>query len=166
MSLISDFQEMRKIYGFCPCCDEPFRLSDAELFLRGRPPRTVFDDLQLNWDKVERQIERFESQEQAIRERARELGRIAAQRRIQKIAPFLRLQKIEPGDVKVLFDPVEYVVFRRLRNRECNAIDFVDHPPETKLGERRIKSIDNTLRGGRVEWHTFRVTDDGRVVSE
>lgn len=166
MSFVKDYQEMRKVYGFCPCCDQPFRLSDVELFLRSRPPITEFDRMDADWAKVERQIESFEAREFRIRETAKELGRRAAQKRLRTIAPFLNKQRIQPSDVKVLFDPVEYVVFRNLGDRGCSAIDFVDHPPESSSQERTIRSIQDSLQSGRVEWHTYRITDEGVVVRE
>ena len=166
MSFVGAYQEMRKIYGFCPCCDEPFRLSDVELFLRARPPVTDFDRMHAAVERLNRKIERFDEKEQQIREKAKDLGRRAARRRIRAIAPFLRVQEIEPADVKVLFDPVEYVVFRNLRDRACSAVDFVDHPPESKARELVIKSIQDTLRAGNIEWHTYRVSDDGNIVRE
>ena len=40
MSSVQVFQEMKKIYGICPCCGEPFRLSDTTPFTRASPPPT------------------------------------------------------------------------------------------------------------------------------
>lgn len=166
MSILNLYQEMRTIYGFCPCCDDPFRLSDVELFIRSRPALTEFDRLDSEWEKLDRQIEKFEERESAIRTIAKELGRKAAQKKVRSIAPFLQKQKIEPADVKVIFNPVEYVVFRDLKDRECTGVDFVDHPSESIPHERTIKSIDHVLRAGNIEWHTYRVTDEGLVVHE
>ncbi len=166
MSFVASFQTMRQIYGFCPCCGEPFRLSDATLFFRSRPPQTEFDLIEADRDKLDRQINRFEENEEGIRQAAREKGQRAARRRVRSIVPLLWNRKIEPSDVKVLFHPVEYVVFRGLNEQNCSAIDFVDHPPESQNRERVLKSISDSLEAGNVEWQTFRVSDEGTVALE
>ena len=40
MNVLTVFTEMKAIYGFCPCCDELFRLSDATIYTKLPPPRT------------------------------------------------------------------------------------------------------------------------------
>jgi predicted Holliday junction resolvase-like endonuclease len=166
MTFVSTFQKMRQIYGFCPCCDEPFRLSDASLFFRSKPPTTEFDQIDAAWEKVERQKEYFEDIEEEIRQLARERGQRAAQRRVRSIVPFLKERRIEPADVKVLFHPVEYVVFRGLYHQNCAGIEFVDHLPESQYQERVLNSISESLKAGNVEWQTYRVNDDATVVLE
>src|SRR6266699_1311133 len=166
MSLVTTFQAMRELYGFCPCCGEPFRLSETSLFFRSRPPLTEFDRVEAARDRLEGQIENFEEREEEIRQTAREKGQRAAHRRVRSIVPLLRDMKIEPSDVKVLFHPVEYVVFHGLNDENCSAIDFVDHPPESQNQERVLRSISDSLKAGNVEWQTFRVSDEGTVALE
>jgi predicted Holliday junction resolvase-like endonuclease len=163
VNLLSAFKEFGRIYGFCPCCNEPFRLSDANLFTRFAPPRTPFDKLDDARSRVQRLEDRFSDDEESIREEARRRGQRAAAARLRAIAPAFVTRRINPNDVKVLFDPVDYVVFRGVSDRCCKAIDFLDHPPDSTARERSQKSLARALRAGNVEWRTLRVSEDGVV---
>lgn len=160
------FKEMKQLYGFCPCCHELFRLSDADLFIKERAPRTPFDELAARRARLDRQIERFEDRELEVREDARIRGRKKAARKLRKIAPHLYDRAVNPNDIKVIFDPVEYMVFHGLTKERCTLIELVDHPTKSPQREKVQRSIDAAIKAGNIEWQTFRVELDGRVSAE
>jgi predicted Holliday junction resolvase-like endonuclease len=166
MKLVPLFNELKRIYGICPCCGEPFRLSEADLFTRVVPPKTVFEKTDDAYSRLDRQFERFEENEEEIREAARHLGQLEARRRLREIAPFWTARRIDPQDVKLLFHPVEYVVFRGMQNDRCASVDFVDRPPANRDRERIHRSLDGAIEAGNLEWQTFRIGDDGRVMQD
>src|SRR5712664_2639165 len=131
MNLVNVFQDFKRIYGLCPCCGEPFRLSDAILFTRKAPPRTEFENLGTEWKKVEAGRQRLDDQRGALREKARLKGRVAAQERLQLFQPFFSKQKLNVRDVKVLFDPVDYLAFRGIGEGDCREVMFIDHEPDS-----------------------------------
>src|SRR5882672_3991861 len=112
MDVLTLFAGFQRIYGFCPCCGEPFRLSDAQLFVSGPPPKTDFDRVADEQRKLDIAVERFDEREEGLREASTERGRNAARTRLSEIAPFFVSRRIDPNDVKVLFDPVRYLAFR------------------------------------------------------
>lgn len=160
------FEETKEIYGFCPCCDDLFRLSDVTLYTKNPPPQTPFDRIQEEQLRLDDQIQRFEERESGIRQKSKMRGQEAAKGHLKKILPFFFGQKINLNDVKVLFDPVKYVLFKGLNDANCSSVEFVDHPAESKEKELIHKSLDRTIRAGNLEWHTFRIDDDGRCVKE
>jgi predicted Holliday junction resolvase-like endonuclease len=166
MRLVELFNELKRIYGICPCCGEPFRLSEAALFTKAAPPKTVFETIDDAHSRLERQIQKFADREEEIREEARRLGQREAHRRLREIAPFFVARRIDPQDVKLLFHPVEYVVFRGMQDGRCASVDFIDHPPADRDGARIQRSIDSAIRAGNLEWRTFRIREDGRVVED
>jgi len=166
MSFATTFNEMKRIYGFCPCCGELFRLSELTLFTSGKPPRTVFDDIAAQSQRLDRLEQRFDEKEELVREEARKKGQADARRRLRAIAPFFTGRKIELRDVKVLFHPVEYVVFRGMSDRQCLSVDFVDHPALDGTREKIQASLDQAISQGRIDWQTFRISDEGRVIVE
>lgn len=163
MGLLNFFQGIKGIFGFCPCCSEPFRLSDATLFTRGRPPETAFDRLYKSRDRYVTALERFEEKQGTIRDAARIRGQRAAHRRLRHLVPFLAQRHVHPLDVKVLFHPVEYVVFHGLHNRQCRRIELVTHPPGDRATELLQGSISQSIEAGSVEWQTWRVTEGGSI---
>src|SRR3990170_8129676 len=149
MNILTMFTEMRSIYGFCPCCDELFRLSDATIYAKGPPPRTEFDRIDSALERLHIAVDRFEEREEAIREAARRRGQRAASPRLGELAPFFAKGKIRPEDVKVLFHPVEYIVFRGLSDDDCDALLFVDHAPDSRERERLQESLGQAIEKGR-----------------
>ncbi len=166
MNFVGAFQEMKRIYGFCPCCGEMFRLSDAELFTKGAPPGTPFDAAEGARARIENRIAVFDAQEAALRQRAVALGQRAAKRRLKQIAPFFTGRGVDPQDVKVLFEPVEYVVFRGLSGRGVRNIELVDREPDSTRREKIQLSVSKAIARGDVAWRTMRIDMDGQVAWE
>jgi predicted Holliday junction resolvase-like endonuclease len=164
MNLVTVLNELKHIYGICPCCGEPFRLSEATLFTKSRPPRTVFEQMQDDQDRLDRQIEKFDEREIDIRDEARRLGQSEARRKLREIAPFFVAKRIDPHDVKLLFHPVEYIVFRGMQADRCASVDFIDHPATDRSREKIQRSLEQAIKAGNLEWQTLRIGEDGRVL--
>ncbi len=160
------FEELKQLYGICPCCGELFRLSDVDIFTKTPPPKTVFDDIENQRRRLEDAREKFEDKKEEIKERATERGRAKAQRKLRKISPFLYDRAVNANDIKVIFDPVEYIVFRGLTDENCTSLELVDHPSETKEREIVQCSIQQAIAAGNIEWQTFRINDSGKIVQE
>ena len=166
MSFLKHLREAQRIYGFCPCCGDPVRLSDLRVFVRTAPPRTPFDDMDDAFERLSRSEELFKGRERSIREVARTEGQKAMGRAVARIAPFLKTCRVEAQEVKVLFHPVDYIAFPGLVEEKCGSVDLIDSPPSSRQQEVLHRSLDETLRNGRVVWETYRVMESGRVEVE
>ncbi len=162
-NVLDFFQEIQRIFGVCPHCDEIFRLSDATLFAKTRPPQSPFDRLDVAIERIERQIDRFVGMEHEIRALAQAKGRRAAMRKLRAMSPYLRDRRIEPQDVSVLFHPVDYVIFHGMVDDCCSRVEFLDQTACNAGQERIQRSLEKALRAGNIEWRIFRITADGRV---
>jgi predicted Holliday junction resolvase-like endonuclease len=166
MRIVDLFRRFQSILGICPCCGAWFRLSDAQLFIRGPAPTTPFDELLTTQRKVDLAVERFDVREAGIREAARQRGQLKARRRLKKIVGWCSKNRFDPNDVKVLFDPVEYVAFVGLNTQGCSRITFIDRPPQTTRKEQIIRSLGRAIQRGNFQWRTYRVTDAGHITVE
>jgi len=166
VNFLGAYDEMKRICGFCPCCGELFRLSEVSLYTREAPPRTPFDRVDEARDHLDHAIERFDDQEAEIREAAKRRGQAQARKHLKRIAPFFVGRRIDPQDVKVIFSPVNYVVFRGLARDSPTAIELIDGEPITREHEKVQNSIERTIKAGNMEWHTLRIDADGRVARE
>lgn len=164
MDMVQMFQEFKRVYGFCPCCGEPFRLSDCTLFTRTAPPNTVFDKLDRERERFALAEERVDDKEDELKERARTEGRKAAKKRLRSFMPFFAKQNIDARDIKVLFHPVDYVAFRNLSIKECTEISFIDRYADSKEKDRIQTSLAATIKLGNIEWITLRILDNGNVI--
>lgn len=162
------FGGLSLIAGVCPNpdCGELFRLSDARPFLKGKKPASILDELDAEIDRIDRAQERLELQEQVLRDRARQAGQRQAKRRLKKIDPAFSGCRLDPQDVKVIFDPVEYVVFDGLNAGKLDRVVLLGHPPASRAQERLFKSIARTVRKGNLDFRTLRVLENGALELE
>jgi len=161
MNIVRVFHDLQRIYGFCPCCGEPFRLSDADIFYRAAPRKTAFDALDLGRKKLLAARDRLDRATDGIRERAREHGRKEGQRRLRALTQFFGRHRLDMEELKAIFHPVDYIAFRGLSRETCSAVEFIDRMPISRAHERLQRSIHRTLQAGDVAWYTVRIGDEG-----
>src|SRR4051812_12618161 len=109
--LTSVFSNLSEIAGICPCCAELIYLSEARPFLAGSKNRTIIDSLRAAEDRLERESEKLDDLEQGLREAAAAAGLKTAKKLLRKIDPVFSGTGYDPQDVKVLFNPITYVIF-------------------------------------------------------
>ncbi|MBN8578425.1 MAG: hypothetical protein J0L66_15890 [Cytophagales bacterium] len=164
------YSSLRLIFGVCPDCEEIFRVSDCKLYQKKRPGT--------DWkEKLENEIERLEILEEKLsekieraREAEREKGRREADKLIKKIDPIFRPLRLNPNDAKVIFHPVDFVVFNGMNNnfgdRTIKNLLLLDK--DDKQGEflKVQNSLNTAVDRGSYEWLTLRVDQDGEISEE
>lgn len=83
-SLLSFYKVERNIFGRCPHCGEPFRLSEAKLTYGKEPPRDLLIRLKRDRDQLKEELEALEAQIQDTEdEHGEELDALNAKGRIE-----------------------------------------------------------------------------------
>ncbi|MBZ5522455.1 MAG: hypothetical protein LAP21_09470 [Acidobacteriia bacterium] len=168
--LIQTIDGLQEILAICPCCGEVFRMVDAKFIFPAKRARSCeYLDLVALEDHVAEEDfrltaaqEKFAKQLEAQRRQLAELGRRMAKKRMKKIDPVFSVNKIDPQDVKVIFEPVEYIIFHGLNSESgVKLIELVSRQPDTTALETTLKSIDRTIESGNVEFETLRMQVDG-----
>jgi predicted Holliday junction resolvase-like endonuclease len=162
--------ELQEIVAICPCCGDMFRLAEAKFaFPRKRARSSRYTELL----EVERVLEdeegrladaesKFQEKLEAQRERLTKAGRLAARAKLVKIDPTFSGKNVNPQDVKLIFHPIEYLVFHGLTSgQSVNCLEFVSRSPRTKAHEVIVRSIDRIVEQRRIEFETIHVSDDG-----
>jgi predicted Holliday junction resolvase-like endonuclease len=159
------FGQFSWIMAICPNedCEQLFRLSDARPFLKDKRPKSALDAIEAEEERISRAIERLEEKESLLREKARAAGLKQAKLRLRKIDPIFSGTKLDPQDVKIIFDPVEYVVFDGMSEDRMSRILLLGHEPKSNQGERVLKSISSSIRSGNIAFKTLRVLEDGAL---
>jgi len=161
---------IQEILAICPCCGEIFRLVEGKfIFPQQRPKTCPYLDLVAfegevsgEKDRLASAEEKFEEKLRAQRQKFVELGRRQAKKRLKKIDPIFSAKDIDPQDVKVIFDPVEYLIFHGLNSEHgVDLLEFVSRVPASKSQEAVVNSIDKTIRSGYVAFETLHMRDDG-----
>jgi predicted Holliday junction resolvase-like endonuclease len=161
------FAIQRNIFGLCPRSGELFRLSDCKIYLKTRPKKDWMDDIESEIVRLDRAEERLGEKEESLRERARARGRKMAQLKIRKIDRVFTPRHLNPDDAKVIFHPVDYVVFKGMKGEgPMKEIVFLDR--ETQSGDRKRiqRSIEKALEREKYEWLTIRILEDGTISEE
>lgn len=168
--LIQTIDGIQEILAICPCCGEIFRLVEGKFVF---PKKTVKSCEFLDLVALEKRTfaaeeriglaeERFDARLALQKERLTRKGQAQAKRKLKKIDPVFSARAIDPQDVKVIFDPVEYIIFHGLNSADgVRYLEFISRQPESKRHEATINSIDKTIRNGDVSFETLRLVDDG-----
>ena len=165
--VIKFFALQRQIFGICPKCQDFFRLSDCKIFLRKKPIPDWMDKIGLEHEKFDKVEERLEEEKEEIRDKAREKGRRLAQLTIKKIDPVFTPRKLNPDDAKVIFHPIDYVVFNGMKEAESiKNIIFLDRRAKGTDHRTIQKSIERVVERENYEWQTLRVQEDGKIKVE
>jgi predicted Holliday junction resolvase-like endonuclease len=166
--LFEQFQEFRKILCVCPCCGKLVRVSDLRLKAKDPAIRTWLDDYEKKVQELGRKEEQFEEIEEELREKAREKGRKKAEKIINNaISPSLKSLKFNPFDVKPIFNPVDFVVFKGM-NKEDLVSDIILLSKKYESSPLNLirHQIDVAIQKKRYEWQVARIDDRGSILFE
>jgi len=165
--IIKFFGLGRQIFGICPECNNFFRLSDCKIFLKKRPVPDWMDEITLKEDRLTELEERLEEKKEELQEKAREKGRKLAQKAVRKIDPVFTPRKLNPDDAKVIFHPIDYIVFNGMKEAESiKNIILLDRQEKGTDHRSLKKSIERVIERENYEWQTLRVKEDGKIKVE
>jgi predicted Holliday junction resolvase-like endonuclease len=163
------FQYQRQIFGICTCCGEFFRLSDCKVYQEAKAPTDWLDKLEKEERRLDLQEEKIEEELDVLKAQAREKGRQTASKMVKQVDKVFHPQKLNPDDAKVIFHPVDYVVFNGMKDSNVDGLKnilLLDSEKRTTEGKKIQKSIMKAVDKGNYEWITLRVENDGEVREE
>ena len=144
--MVKLFTLQRQIFGVCPDCNELFRLSDAKVFLRRQPAPDWMEKLLIRQDKLQAAEDRLDEREGALRDKARLKGRRLAMRSVRKIDAVFTPRKLNPDDAKVIFHPIDYVVFNGMKGSgSIKSIVLLDREARSSEHKQIQKSIERCV---------------------
>lgn len=168
--LVQTIDGIQEVLAVCPCWGEIFRLVEGKFIFPQKQPKACeyleLVALEGRLSNIEERLtsaeKRFKEKLQAQREKLTEMGRRLAKKKLKKIDPTFSAKGIDPQDVKVIFNPVEHLIFHGLNSEEgVGSVEFVSRAPESRAEEAIVESIDRTVRNGDVEFETLHMRDDG-----
>lgn len=169
-NLFQFFSLQRQIFGVCPNTGNIFRLSDCNIFLKKKPEHDWMKKLDMEYDKIDRAEQKLGEKEDRIREAAKERGRKEASKRTKKLDKIFSPLKLNADDSKVIFHPVDFVVFDGMKkigpNTRLKEIILLDSKKAASEKKKIQQSIDKVIEKGNYEWITMRVLDNGDIRQE
>lgn len=164
INIMKYFGLQRQIFGICPKCRQFFRLSDCKIFPKKKPVPDWMDKITKEEERLDRIEEKLAEKEEELREKARERGRQDAQLIARKIDPVFTRRKLNPDDAKVLFHPIDFIVFNGMKENKFRNIFLLDRH---RAGDQALQeSIRKVVERERYEWQTLRVSEEGKISVE
>jgi predicted Holliday junction resolvase-like endonuclease len=161
------FTVHRQLFGVCPTCNDLFRLSDCKIYLKRKPVSDWMDELDLKSERLGRLSGKLDEKEEELREKAREKGRREADRVIRRIDHVFTPRGLDPDDSKVIFHPIDYVVFDGMKKgSSIRNIVLLDRQEKGKSHRFLQRSIERVVERENYEWQTLRVKEDGKIKIE
>ena len=157
------FGSLGELMALCPCCGELFYVSEARPYYDGQKPQSALDRLRAEERRLERAEEKLDEIETNLRETAAKAGLQATKRLLRKIDPVFSGSGYDPQDVKVIFNPITYVVFDGMAEGKLKKVQLLARPADNRATERIQNSIEQALQHGNLEFRTLRVDGQGRI---
>ena len=165
--MVKFFSLQRQIFGICPNCSDFFRLSECNIFLKRKPVPDWMDEINKEKGRLTELEEKLEEKKGALQEKAREKGRKLAQKAIKKIDPVFAPRKLNADDAKVIFHPIDYIVFKGMKEgASIKGILLLDREPKDGNHRAIQRSIEKVVEHENYEWQTLRVQEDGKIKVE
>ena len=155
------FADLSRIAGICPDCEQMFRLSDARPYRLTRPEPSIFDKLESEQARIEHALDRLNAMEGQLREQARTTGLKQARRRLRKIDQVFDKLKLDPHDAKVVFDPVDFIVFDGMNRGKLRKLVLLARLPATAVSDTLWGSLERTVEKGNFAFRILRVSREG-----
>jgi len=164
--ILNFFSLHRHIFGVCPKCEVISRLSECDVYVKARPTKDWLDKINDDEERLDRVEEKLEEKLSALKELGREKGRQQANRIARKIDRVFTPRKLSPDDAKVIFHPIDYLVFNGMKAKKpIRNLILLDR--KDKSADRKVqRSIEKAVEKGRYEWLTLRVGNDGSITSK
>jgi predicted Holliday junction resolvase-like endonuclease len=170
--MLTFFSIQRQIFGICPRTGNIFRLSDCRLYQKTAPviawPHIDWlDEYTAKAQRLDRLEEKLDQESDKLREKARAAGRLEAKKAVKRVDPVFTPRRLDPQDSKMLFHPLDFVVFNGLNSDNgVKSIVMLDARPADRERAQLQKTIERTIERGHYEWVTFHVDEAGRVQRE
>lgn len=167
--ILKFFKLQRQIFGICPSSNKFFRLSDAHIYIKASPNKDWLEKVVDENERLDRRESSLAERENVLRNLARQRGRKLAQKEARKIDSVFTPLHLSPDDAKVVFHPVDYVVFNGMnllkQDGKIKNLIFLDRCEKDGDHKALQKSIEKTVEKGNYDWLTLRIRDDGKIES-
>lgn len=164
--LLNFFSLQRQIFGVCPNTGKIFRLSECQIYTKVKPAPDWYQKIEQSHLKIDKAEERLFEKEYTIRENANEVGRKEAIKVVRKLDRIFTPMKLNPDDSKVLFHPVDFVVFNGMKKKDLKNIIILDRKEKDSSKKLIQRNIERVIEKGNYEWITLRVREDGTFQEE
>ncbi|MFA6365489.1 MAG: Holliday junction resolvase-like protein [Candidatus Paceibacterota bacterium] len=155
----------RQIFGTCPNSGSIFRLSDCRIYTK-KPEYDWLQKIENKQYQIDLAQEKLNRKEEKLRDAAHEAGRKEANKVVRKIDKVFNPLKLNPDDAKVIFHPIDYIVFNGMKAGKLKNVLLIDKKDRSGVDKQLQKSIERAVEREKYEWITLRVSEGGVITEE
>lgn len=86
--------------------------------------------------------------------------------KLRKIAPAFYTMRINPRDIRVISDPIDFVNFEGMSVEQTKRIVLLDEIKNQSFRKDLQRSVESVVNHDRYDWEILRIDDDGNVKKE
>jgi predicted Holliday junction resolvase-like endonuclease len=140
--LLASLRSDRSIWATAPC-DHSYRLADSVLFYRSNFPTEALPGRDLKLEELRLAKEELKSLRKSLTTGFTQRSfDVTLGKTIEKVVPGLREFPYRPEDCRVLYEPIDYIVFNGLAKGSLTSVDFV----ELKSGNANLSRDQRSIR--------------------
>ena len=164
--ILSFFRLQRQIFGICPHSGEFFRLSDCRLYTEEKPTPDWKDKLEASTRRVDKTEDKLYEKKRDIQKIATEKGRRLADKAVKKVDNIFSPKKMNPDDHKVIFHPIDYLIFNGMHKDNIKGLVLLDGKAKQPRKRKIQNSIEKVIEKEHFDWITLRINNDGSVTED
>lgn len=161
--MIEQFQHLRKLFVFCPCCSTVYRVTDSHIYKDKLPNKDWMAKLNDEKNKLEQQEERLKTKIEKLKQEAKEKGRLEADQFVEPFDTVFRPLGLNPNDCKNICSPIDFIVFNGMHENNVKNLVFLDHKKNKGQVQESIREI---IENERYTFKTLRIDENGKVIEE
>jgi predicted Holliday junction resolvase-like endonuclease len=172
MEIVFDvyFREQRHIFGVCPNpdCNAISRLTDIRVSYRAKYSKDWLDrvdDETATWEDKKSELE--ETQKELKKRYIDKARRTVLPQKLRAISPLFLKEKVQPEDIKVVSNPLDFIGFDGLiTNESLRRIVLLDSSLNKSFRGDVQRSIASLVENARYDWSVLRVDEEGKITQE
>ncbi len=157
---------MRQTFCKCPNCNHFFRQSDTVVYEDERPPLDWFEKLNRELIDLERKELQMKTKLSKVKQDATNHGRKAANDHIAEFDTLFAPLGYDPNDVKVHFNPVDFIVFNGMNNIENPVTKNIVLLDSKENAGTIQESIRKCIEDEKYKFITIKINSDGTIIEE
>jgi predicted Holliday junction resolvase-like endonuclease len=162
-SQIEFYQNLRKTFIHCSCCNKVYRSTDSHIFKDKLPNKDWKQKLNEDIQKLDKQEQLLKTKIEKLKNEAKVRGRQEADIHVEQFDKVFKPLGLNPNDCKNICSPVDFIVFNGMHSGNVKNLVFLDNKRNKGQVQDSIREI---IENERYTFKTLRVEDDGKVSEE
>lgn len=162
-------REQPHIFGLCPNheCGRISRLTDSDISYKSKYQEDWLDNVENKEGIWNRRIEGILAKQKEMKAAAKaRVEKKVIPEKLRRIAPAFFLMHMNPRDIRVISDPVDFINFEGMSAEQTKRIVLLDEAKNQSFRKEVQRRIESAIDHERYNWEVLRIDNDGNITKE